>query len=314
MQGPFVSVIVPVKNGADDLARLLASLEGLVWPRDQLEVIVCDNGSTDGTVSVARAAGCTVLREPLLTVAGLRNAGARVARGEVLAFVDADCRVTPRWLEAAVAQLRRTGVVAAGCYPEVPEGATWVQRMWNLKERVKPSVHEAAWLPSMNLVVWRHAFESVGGFDGSLATCEDVDLCYRLRDRGGRIIWDERIRVVHHGEPATLRILFRKTRWHGSSNLRGWRSHRFRLEEVPSMVLPAMVLGAWVCTAGSFAAGPFFPWVAGPCLMFPVSLAFAGAWRTARRAGSLRVLPHLTLVYYVYLEARALALVDELRG
>ncbi len=314
MDVTFVSVIVPVKNGERDLPRLLASLARLAYPRERFEIIVCDNGSTDRTVEEARRMACQVLEAPELTVAGVRNAGARVARGDVLAFVDADCTVSPCWLDAAVSQLKRTRVVAAGCYPGVPEAATWVQRLWNLKERVKPVVHEAAWLPSMNLVVDRAAFDAAGGFDAELSTCEDVDLCYRLRDAGGGVIWDERIGVTHHGEPATLAILFKKERWHGSSNLHGYLRHALRKEEVPSLVLPVVVLGSWTIPAALLLSGPLFPLLAGPFLAIPPSIALAGAVRTAARARRPGAVPGLSAVYLVYLAARAVALTDEWRA
>ncbi len=311
MKRPRVSIIVPVKDGEADLERLLGTVADLSYPRSRLEVVVCDNGSSDGTVEVARRFGSRVLELPGETVAGLRNAGARAAVGEVLAFVDADCTVASWWVGAAVFHLVRTGVVAAGCYPFAPEGGTWVQRLWNLKERVKPEVHEAAWLPSMNLVVDREAFEAVGGFDATLGTCEDVDLCYRLRDRGGRIVWDERIRVVHHGEPPTLAVLFRKERWHGSSNLRGLVRHGLRREELTSLVLPAAVLGAWTVP---FCLVPVAPWAVPPLVALPPALAVAGAVRTAGRARKLRLVAPLSAIYLVYLAARAAALVDEVRG
>jgi glycosyltransferase involved in cell wall biosynthesis len=309
----MVSVVIPVKDGRENLRRLLDSLDRLEFPRERLEIVVCDNGSSDGTPALAGERGCRVLDLPGLSISGLRNRGAKEARGDVLAFVDSDCAVVPGWIDAALPHLERPEVAAAGNYPSPPERSTWVQELWTLNHRLKPRVHEAAWLPSMNLIVKREAFERVGGFDERLKTCEDVDLCYRLRERAGLIIWDEAIGVTHHGEPPTLRVLFRKERWHGSDNWRGLLHHGLRWEELPSLAIPVVVLGAYVLPLAALPAGlltgPILPALTLPLLAVPPALAALAAVRIAARARRPSAVPRLTLIYLVYFSARAVALI-----
>ena len=206
-------------------------------------------------------------------------------------------------------------MVAAGCYPIPPENSTWVQELWTLKERLKPSIHETPWLPSMNLLVHRPAFEAVGGFDATLRTCEDVDFCYRLRDRGGLIVWDDAIGVTHYGEPATLGILFKKERWHGVSNYHGLLRHGIRREELPSLIIPVVVFGAYMLPlvavpVGMFTGGGLH--VAGASLLLiPPALALAAAGRVAWRAGRPGVFLPLTAIFLVYLTARAAAVIPD---
>lgn len=310
---PAVSIVIPVKNAPENLARLLKSIQHLQPIPGGYEVVVCDNGSTDATPQVARDAGCRVLHLPGLSIAGLRNRGAQEGRGQILAFVDSDCEVGPEWLHFGLQQLAQPGVVASGCYPSPPLSATWVQELWTLRERLRPPVHDADWLPSMNLLIHRRDFEAVGGFDVSLKTCEDVDFCYRLRGKGGKIRWDSRIAVIHHGEPETLRRLFQKERWHGQDNYRGVLKHGLRLEELPSLIVPPLVLGAFVIPLGALALSPVLTPLPGlvtlPLLGFPLGLAALRAAKVVHQAGRWQDFPRLSTVYLVFFSARAAAIV-----
>lgn len=310
---PHTSVIIPVKNAPGNLERLLHSLAGLNAPPGGFEIVVCDNGSTDETPEVARRLGARVLILPGLSVAGLRNEGAQQSRGKVLAFVDSDCEVGADWLRVGLARLTEPGVKAAGAYPSPPEQATWVQQLFTLRERVRPPVHDAQWLPSMNLLVRRQDFQAIGGFDASLKTCEDVDFCYRLRASGGVIRWDSSIAVVHHGEPESLRRLFQKERWHGRDNYRGVLRHGLRWEELPSLIVPVMVLGSVVLPIGALVLSPVLSPVpallTAPLLTLPVGLAVLTGARVARAARRWDVLPQLSVIYLVYFSARAAAVV-----
>src|SRR5438067_5200304 len=118
-----VSVIVPARDEAALLPGCLASLAGLEPFGGALELIVSDNGSSDGTPEIAREMGAIVLRTPARTIAAARNAGARAARGRVLAFVDADCTVDPAWLSNALPHFDSPRVVAVGSYPLAPPGS-----------------------------------------------------------------------------------------------------------------------------------------------------------------------------------------------
>jgi len=230
---PFVSIIIPAKNEEKYIRKCLGSLKELDYPGDCYEVIVVDNGSVDNTENIVRSFGFTVFRRPDLTIAGLRNFGAEMAIGDVLAFVDADVVVSPEWLRNGVAALMEDKVGCAGCSPEIPDESTWVQRVWSLQSRSKPEKFEREWIATMNLLVWKKCFDEIQGFNVSLRTCEDVDFGYRLRSYY-RIVNDKTIRAVHYGEAETLFQLFKKESWRGISNFDGIRNHGIVLTEIPS--------------------------------------------------------------------------------
>ena len=102
--GIAASVIVPVFNGADTIGECLASLLALDYPPSGFEIVVVDNGSTDGTAAVVAGLGGRVrlLHEPVRGASAARNRGVRAARGRLVAFTDADCAVEPHWLARLV--------------------------------------------------------------------------------------------------------------------------------------------------------------------------------------------------------------------
>jgi GT2 family glycosyltransferase len=220
MTAPAVSFIIPVRNDAERLAHCLRSIAAGHGARGQHEVVVADNGSTDGSADVARAAGATVISLPGVRLGELRNRAVQAARGAVLAFVDADHEIGPEWVPAAIGVLADPQVAAVGAPCRPPSPPTWVQRLYDRLRRHPHAQEDVSWLGSGNMAVRRSAFERVGGFDTSLETCEDVDLCRKLRAQGLRLVADARMHNVHFGDPRTLRHVFFGEMWRGRDNVR----------------------------------------------------------------------------------------------
>ncbi len=232
-----ISIIIPAFNEEQHLPSCLESIANLNYPESNIEIVVVDNGSTDRTKEIAERFGSIVLCDESLNVSGLRNLGVAESSGEIITFVDADCVVTKEWLNNASTYFYDLSIAAWGSPPAPPDNATWVQKTWYLVRKKHDQVQDVDWLESMNLFVRKDLFSSIGGFDKSLVTCEDVDFCYRIGERG-RIVSDSRIEVIHLGEAATIREFVRKETWRGKSNLNGIFAHGFRVKEIPSLVLP----------------------------------------------------------------------------
>jgi len=252
------SVIIPARDEEANISLCLDSIFSNHYPSERYEVIVVDNGSDDRTVDVAVARNAIVAQLPDVNISALRNQGANLARGRVLAFIDADCTVAVDWLQQASRYLDQPDIALFGSPPGIPQESTWVQRTWFLV-RGRTGDHEVTevgWLESMNMFIPRQFFFKVKGFNEELVTCEDVDISYRLAEYG-RVISDLRIRATHHGEARTLREFFRKERWRGKSNYAGLYVHGLHPEEIPSLFLPVFflftpIVAALAClTAGS---------------------------------------------------------------
>ncbi|MDM7893125.1 glycosyltransferase family 2 protein [Curtobacterium caseinilyticum] len=127
---PSVSVVVPVLDDADHLARCLAALAVQTTPAD--EVLVVDNGSTDDSAAVARAAGATVLHEPVRGIARASARGYDHASGDVIVRLDADSVPPSGWIADAVRLLDGPGVVAVTGPGRPRDGGAVVRRVWSL--------------------------------------------------------------------------------------------------------------------------------------------------------------------------------------
>jgi hypothetical protein len=304
---PIVSFVIPALNAGRTVGQCLEAIRGTDAAGWEREILVIDNGSRDDTRRISHAGGARVLDAPGLTVGGLRNLGARVASGRILACVDADCIVAPDWLTRGLRHFVDRQVGAVGSPTVLPPQSTWVQRSWALqRHRKRPGpVH---WLPTENLLVRRDAFWAVGGFNDALVTCEDVDFCYRL---GARylIVNDPTLRSIHLGEAPTLLAVFRKEVWRGRGNLPGVLAHRPRLSELPSVLLPLYHLALLTTlTWASATADGKNAWRSGVLLLAPSALA---ALRTAIQARRLHDWPALVAVYATYFAARSTAMVRE---
>lgn len=213
---PFISVIVPVLNGGPAFKELLNSLAALTWPAELREILVVDNGSTDDTAAAAARAGHTVVAEPERGAARARNAGVARARGDLLAFTDADCLVTRRWLDELAAPFADPAVGGVGGRTETYRPATPAERHAARIQHLNAERHLAhptfPFAPTANAAFRRAVFETIGGFDPAFPWGEPIDFCKRLvRDTRWRLAYAPRA-VVFHRARATV-AEFRRQQW-----------------------------------------------------------------------------------------------------
>lgn len=192
----MISVVVPVRNGMPWLEEQLRALSEQAC-HEPWEIIVANNGSTDDSPAVAQewARRYDMIRLVDASTAhgpgGTRNAGVAAARGDLLAFCDADDVVRQGWLAAHVSALAGADV-SAGVFD-----------YWSLNGRVAPSPLKYAPPPALglfgflpgagsgNLAIRRSVFEDVGGFAQDLMTGEDFDLSWRSQLAGYRFVLND---------------------------------------------------------------------------------------------------------------------------
>ena len=195
---PRVSVIVPTRNGVAWLARLIEALERQTLPRAAFELVVGDDGSTDNPGRFAtRDDWVRVVSGPPTNSYAARNRAVASARGDVLAFCDADCFPEPDWLERGVEALKDADLVAGRIRFSVPERYTvWtlIDMEWakNHEAEVKQGVAETA-----NLFLLRELFERIGGFDETIDEHGDFDFVERCVAAGERLVYGPRAAVSH---------------------------------------------------------------------------------------------------------------------
>ncbi len=188
-----VSVVIPAFNEErllnQTLQHVKAALTAFAPLRWETELIVCDNNSTDRTAEIARAAGATVVFEPVNQIARARNRGAEAASGEWLLFVDADSQPSAELLAEVAQQIQSGRCLAGGCtirYDGYHPMANFGAGLWN---RLSQS-----WrlLAGSFIFCEAAAFRKVGGFSNELFAGEELDLSKRLgqlaRETGREIV------------------------------------------------------------------------------------------------------------------------------
>lgn len=217
----MISIVIPVFNEERYVAECLQSLVAQTLPMECFEVIVVDNGSTDSTMKIVNSfrdlLPLEVLLRPGCSISAVRNHGALVAKGDILAFMDGDCLGRPTWLADSLAIAPPHSIW--GAHYIVSEEASWVAKVWS-KYQATEREGAVTFIPGGCLFITRADFKLIGGFRESVETSEDVEICARAREQGMQILAYPSLAVVHKGTPGTLGKFYRKNRWHGKHVLR----------------------------------------------------------------------------------------------
>lgn len=210
---PLLSIIVPVRNGADSIGSCLTSLAAADYPADRREIVVVDNGSTDRTAEIVRGFPVRYVTAPERRGApAARNVGIRAAQGEILAFTDADCVVTKGWLRAIARAFERpdVGAVAGEILPYPPRTpaeryASRVRHLSPQRYLARPRLPFAVFA---NLAFRREVFDRIGLLDEKLFQGDSTDFCTRfLRGTGSKLEYVPQAVVFHRHRATTWDFL-----------------------------------------------------------------------------------------------------------
>lgn len=273
-----ISVIIPALNEERMIGRCLESLTKLDFARERFEVILVDNGSRDKTLEIAKSfnnrMNVRILQVKGVRISALRNTGARAALGDIVAFLDADCLALSDWLDRILALAPADGAGVLGAHYLLPEDSTWVGRTWHVYQEA-PKSGEVSHIPAGDLIMRREDFLQLGGFDETIQTNEDYELCERARAAGMKVRAFPEIGVVHLGTAQSLKVFFRKQAWHGTHVIKVFlrdpiRSHNRKavfFAAYTFLVLVAVLAGAvW---AGLWHGPWLFPVISAAVLCLP---------------------------------------------
>jgi glycosyltransferase involved in cell wall biosynthesis len=241
MTQPLISAIICTHNRAGYLGAAIASLVGQTYPHR--EVIVVDNGSTDGTRAVVAPylddPTVTYVYEATLGLSTARNRGAAIARGEILAYLDDDAEASPQWLAALAAGFAdRPQAAIAGGYVGLqwPPGVVppgWLSPTlaeslgaYDLGTDLRLITNPGQTPRGLNYAVRKAFLDSVGGFDPKLGRVgknllsnEELHLTELALGRGLEVLYLPKARVVHNVALERLRPgwFLRRSWWQGIS-------------------------------------------------------------------------------------------------
>lgn len=276
---PSLTVVVCAYNEAALVAECLDSLLALDYP--DLDVVVCDDGSNDATLSIMRRYPFRVLALPHAGLSAARNAGLAAARGDVIAYLDADAHCHPEWPYHLVLSMQAARVTATGG-PNLPVGgAGLVERCVAAAPggpvEVLISDDRAEHVPGCNMTFSSADLRGIGGFDEVFTSAgDDVDVCWKLLDAGGQIAFAPAAQVRHHRR-STVRGYLKQQRGYGRSERMVAARHPHRFNRLGQArwagsiyggidVLPAVlpVVLRPVIYHGSLGSAPYQPVVARP--------------------------------------------------
>ena len=318
---PFVSVIIPVYNGSKYIERCLDALMSSSCP--SFEVIVVDDCSTDDTVNIVQQKGAKVLQ--LSEQSGqctARNYGAKYALAGILLFIDSDVMVRKNTIEMVIKDFHRNHDIVAvfGSYDDEPAEKDFISQYKNMFHHFhhQHSSTEASTFWTGCGAIYKKVFEEIGGFDQKRykkPSIEDIELGYRIRNKGYRILLNKDIQVKHlkhWGFLSMLRtdIFQRAIPWSRliietkfiPKDLNLQMSYKISAISVVLMILmiPFLCLGQmkYFDIPVAFTAGLFSLMLLVNLLMLNRKIYFFYAQRKGLRF-MLRVIP-LHLLYYLY--------------
>jgi len=269
--GPLVSVIIPSYNSSRTLSLCLQSVAAQTY--SPIEVIVVDDGSTDGSLEIARASGAKVISTGSNSGQSVaRNLGAEHARGEILFFLDSDVALDSRGVEIAVKTLLENPRIGAICGAYEPEPLlpttlaahyrTVEQYVWfNEVEGPIPGLYSALF------GIRAEVFREIGPFDPALRHTEDQDYGFRLLQRYE--MWVTPAIHGRHDHDATLGTIFRKVFQRTRLGMQLWLRYR----ALPGGAATGARAWSSATVLGTALSLPL-PWLLGPwAVLLPLVLA-----------------------------------------
>jgi glycosyltransferase involved in cell wall biosynthesis len=214
---PRISVVICAYNAEPTIKECLDSALGLDYP--DYEVIVVDDGSTDATGDLAEGCPVRVIHTENRGLSSARNTGCDAASGEIIAYLDSDAYPDPHWLQYLANTFLTTDIVGVGGPNLPPPGdggiAECVAAAPGGPTHVLISDLVAEHIPGCNMAFRAAALREIGGFDPRFrAAGDDVDVCWRLQDRGWTLGFCPAALVWHHRRNS-VRVYWRQQRGYG---------------------------------------------------------------------------------------------------
>ena len=273
----LLSVIVPIRNAADTLVACLDGLRAQQFPRDQFEIILVDNNSTDSSASIARRyPDVQLLSEPKPGAYAARNRGVAAARGHLLAFTDPDCVPAPDWLATLARELQVVGTaVVMGGYilPSHNAVLELLIRYENTKDAfvLGTDIPELYYGHTNNMGVRREIFDRFGPFVERHRGADTIFVRRVVADLSCDAVRYAPAALVEHLEVDRIRTYYRKLFLYGESR----ESYRHISWTRPLSLGERMVVFRRACTTHALSVGR-------TVLLFGLLSLGLGAWRAGR--------------------------------
>ena len=252
----FASVVIPAYNAEKTIGRTIDALRKQNYPRQQYEIIVADDGSTDRTADVAEEHGAKVFRLKHMGPANARNVGVKHARGPIILFTDADCVPEKDWIKQMMQPFDDSNVVGvSGTYKTLNKDrlvARFVGLEIAQRHEAMKNLDKIDFIGTFSAGYRKSVFLKLHGFSTKYkkADAEDTDLSYRIDKAGMKMVFQPHA-VVAHPHPDTLwKYLKQKYRRAVWRNMLYWTGHADKLmtsdSYTPKSLLPQLYLSGFI--------------------------------------------------------------------
>jgi len=229
-----VSVIIPTYNESKNIKNCLNALLNQSYPKDKYEIIVVDDGSEDSTGEIIKKEfGDKVkfIKQERQGAGAARNNGVKMAKGEIIIFIDADCIATYNWIEEMVKLFTYQEIIGVqGAYSTYQQSiiAQFCQIEFEERyDRLKKKKY-IDFVGSFSAAFQKEFFIKIGGFKTDFKMNEDVNLSYRIIKKGGKLAFNPNA-IVYHLHPDTL-IKYLKTKlWRGYWRIQVYKEFQHKI-------------------------------------------------------------------------------------
>lgn len=200
MSSSGITLVIPGRNVSATVEKCLQSVVGLREQSQLEEIIFVDDGSTDDTADKVSKFDVRYIKGSGQGAGSARNLGWRAAETPLVWFIDSDCVAEPNALAILMEHMNDPLVAGVGgSYTNLfPESLLACLIQEEIAERHLAMRQEVNFLATFNVLYRREQLEAVNGFDERFAKAQDAELAFRIRARGGRLLFDPRSRVGHH--------------------------------------------------------------------------------------------------------------------
>jgi len=305
-----VSFIIPHKGRLEMLKETIVSILNLNYDQTQLEIIVVSqNDSLSANELVTSNINnqvTVILTDEKGTISKSRNIGAVKAKGEYLAFLDADIDLSNNWLAVMFEEIAKdTQRKIVSAYQVCTDDAPELEKLRTELSNVEVDVN-VKFLPGRNLFLHKNTFETVNGFPEHLITCEDYFFTDKV-DELGDLFYTSKASYIHLGEDKEWDQLFHKEIWRGQSNLKSLSGRTVPLREYPSFLVPLWIFFFTIAASISLLLGNFGMVLS--CLLIIALPILLYSQRLSRMAKGKIKFGIIVKFYLVYFAARAIGTV-----
>jgi len=305
-----VSFIIPHKGRLEMLKETIVSILNLKYDQSQIEILVVSQNETLPINELVENNFNNQIKVILVdekgTISKSRNIGAANAKGEYLAFLDADIDLSTNWLVVMLEEMnkdKQRKIVSAYqvCADDAPELEILRTELSNAEVDVN-----VKFLPGRNLFLHKDTFQDVNGFPEHLVTCEDYFFTDKV-DELGDLFYTSKASYVHLGEDKEWYQLFHKEIWRGQSNLRSLSGRNVPLREYPSLLVPLWIFFFSIVASITALLGNFS--ISFSSVLFIALPIFLYSQRLSRMAKRKIKFGVIVKFYLVYFAARAIGTV-----